>query len=249
MVITVAYSQLLVRLSNVPADRLGIGKIKRCSGHRGQLARWYLVLIARKIFISRYGQYVVQHVAVSLPVKIEKGMVREVNYRGFIRFGPVGYHQFIVVSKSIVDHDGKSAGETLFAIGSNVIEIRLFAIDDTPVPYTRMEAPGATMQCMRPVVGLYTESLTINGKAAVSDTVRKSSRRYAVIYLVGSKVSIYAIKSEHHVGRAPRFVGHEKSDDTGAVIGKGHGHSAIVFQPDEARGLSGNLLSELIFLG
>src|SRR5690606_6752448 len=190
----------------------------------------------------------VKHVAISLPIEIEKSMVGQVDYRRLIRFGPVGDDQFVIVGEAVFHHDGKPAGETLFAVGSDIIEVCFLAIHHAPVPYPCMEPPSAAMQCIWPVVGRDAERLAINGETAVRDTVCKSPCCYAVVNLVGSEVSLYAIKSEHHIGGSPLFVGHDKPDDTGSIVGKGHGHSPVVFQPDEVRGLSSNLVFKLIFL-
>src|SRR5690606_39162639 len=166
----------------------------------------------------------VEHAAISLPVEIEKGVIGEVHYRGFIRFSTVGNHQFVIVGKPIFHHDGELTGETLFTIGSDIIEVGLLAIYHAPIPYTRMEAAGTAMQCIRSVVGLDAERFAIDGETSVRDAVCKSSGCYAMINLVRREVPLYAIKSEHHIGGIPAFVGHDKPDNPGSIVGKGHGH-------------------------
>ena len=163
--------------------------------------------------------------------EVEETVVSEVYNRCFVSSGAVFDSQCIhFIFQSVGHFYFQITGESLFAVGRNIIELHGTFINLDSVPYTGVETGRSSVQGVRAVVDCEFMFFAEQSEFSFGDTVAITSdsctqeRFRAVDYMVN------AVVSENHISILTVFVRYHNRKNGAPVIRYGHFHSLFVFK-------------------
>ena len=123
-------------------------EIHWCTFHFQYFARRNGIGINRKVVVGMNGQYVVIYGRCRMPYprQIEKTVAGQIDYRGLVGCGMIGYGQGVCIVQSIGYPYGQIAGKTFFTIIRMVLEHDLTVVIIHHIPHTCMKACRSAMQ-------------------------------------------------------------------------------------------------------
>ena len=174
MVVALAQGELLVLRCDTSADRGRLAEIHGCAGDIGQLAGGNEARSNGRGLVGSDGQLLVQDGVGGVAAEIEVRVIGRVEDGGLVGRAAIVDAQAVVLGQGVGHSQGDGAGIAILAILADVGELNpraVLALDRLAPPQLLVEAVGATMEMVGPVVQVELVALAIELELAGGDAV------------------------------------------------------------------------------